>query len=1642
MEKLSELYDSLHEAEMNLSMIEDEYGDYEDEVGVPKYERYSLKGGENYQEILYTLPGIEKNKKGQYEIKNKSISKFSEYTSPHWSEKNVLAHVRLKDFEDITGNKVLFIDEIQSDLHQQGRKEGYSTPESRQLEQELKEKVDKLSSKEIKIMEKQQAIRRQLISMRPEKVYEQLLPKVENKSNEEIKELLSPDLQQKIEDFDLEPIQVYMSTEAQKIWLKNPEYAELQNKYDKLEKQYKKVSSENLKLKAEYEDVAKENRDGIADAFPFKKNWHEFVLRRMINNAVEQGYDEVAWTTGRQQRERYNLSKTIDYIEYQKLYNHPKDVDIGKVGTVEIVAYKNGSKVFDRQIEAEKLDDYIGKDLSSRILTSKEGKGTITNLDEEIRENGNSGMYLFYDQEIPNYLNKYLKKWNSKVEEITLKDADGKEESKQMGFKITDEMRNSIKQNGQPLFSNRQLDDTENSTYDEKIQQRNKEVIKELRNKNENINFTKRTANNDNTQRNAERQGAYIEEEIQRIEKYGKWDDSIPVTKLSDIRKTIEDYLGLGIKKGHFRQSAYALYKGNRDVIRTREYKDMDSILHETGHALDLGNRLKVDKESISNELLRAIDKLGGYEEESRKVRLDEGFAEVIREYSIVPERAKNEYPQTIAVIEKIRQNDKSFDNFIGKVQQQTYNYIHQNPRNRTLSNLSIGEQTDRTPLTKNWIKQEFMRKVYDKDYALKSAVSTMQKVNGKTMNQLKASENAYLLTRLSSGITDKVTSMLSDGYIDTKGNKVMPGLNQIGEILGNNPERFNDLRAYLVARRDMDYRAKTLKTGLRNTDSQAVINQFKNDKQIQQAAKLVYDTLDGVMQYAVNNGLISQDSADSLKESNAFYVPMQRVLENRGNQVGRKGAVVDFLKKRTGSELDIKDVLENIVANSSNIIQQVENNNILRALYNQGEEAGLTGSIYDVIDAPMTKVGTAKLSTWESELQRQGVNTTDLDLEKTVDLFAPSNKVNYQEMITSFINEKGKRVYLQFNDEILFNSLMGLDKNSLSYLLKLSSYANMPLRYGATMANVGFAIPNMISDTTQAAIFSDAGFIPVVDNALGVLDILAATNKSVRNFVNQVAPGYADKINELYTIYQQTGATSSTRLSQYRKSAQSTMKDIYGTKNSKNLGIDEKWKPLKRLLDLMTYIPEISEQSTRFEVFKKNYNQYKLKGNSETDARIQAAMQSRDATQDFGRAGTLTREINQLIPFSAARVGSAYTFTEKITANPKQVGMRIAVLTAIAMAIKGMGYDDDEIQELNQRKKDDNFVLKVGNSVVTIKKPQGILRSMVNLAEYIQDLATGHIEEGKEGERLTSWIKNALADNLPADEWGGYVPNSVAPVLENWINRDFYYNTDIVKSYDLELPDAEQYYDYNSQLAIWLGKMFNYSPAKIDNLISGYFAGLGTQLTNIMDYGLGKLGVTAEKPEMGAESDAVGKRFIVNVNSNSSSIDEIYDRKTELTKLKNGGTISEEETQELEKISSALSNISNLNKQIKAIKKDLTMSGKEKAEQIKILQQEKTDTARKALNKNVIHSENESKIQSTQFFPSRDTLTQSGYTLSLNSDQKKEYENIANEYYNKYSKQGIYSEEKLQDIKSKAKEYAKKQLMQKYKSDLVKTKK
>lgn len=127
-----------------------------------KFEGYQLPGGENYREMLLRLPSsmsvLEKEfdalkntadgftdqygepkpglagrlarvKKRMSEIQDKMTTATdtkTNFVSPHFDESNILTHIRFNDRVDAEGKKVLFLEEIQSDWHQKGRKEGYA----------------------------------------------------------------------------------------------------------------------------------------------------------------------------------------------------------------------------------------------------------------------------------------------------------------------------------------------------------------------------------------------------------------------------------------------------------------------------------------------------------------------------------------------------------------------------------------------------------------------------------------------------------------------------------------------------------------------------------------------------------------------------------------------------------------------------------------------------------------------------------------------------------------------------------------------------------------------------------------------------------------------------------------------------------------------------------------------------------------------------------------------------------------------------------------------------------------------------------------------------------------------------------------------------------------------------------------------------------------------------------------------------------------------------------------------------------------------------------------------------------------------------------------------------------------------------
>jgi hypothetical protein len=100
--------------------------------------------------------------------------------------------------------------------------------------------------------------------------------------------------------------------------------------------------------------------DGVPDA-PLKgtDEWVGLSFRRALQDAAEGGYDRVAWASGEQAADLYDLRKQVSRVEWDGEYLNAFDL--------------NGNRVIRESVsDPNKLPDYIGKDAARRLTEQPE----------------------------------------------------------------------------------------------------------------------------------------------------------------------------------------------------------------------------------------------------------------------------------------------------------------------------------------------------------------------------------------------------------------------------------------------------------------------------------------------------------------------------------------------------------------------------------------------------------------------------------------------------------------------------------------------------------------------------------------------------------------------------------------------------------------------------------------------------------------------------------------------------------------------------------------------------------------------------------------------------------------------------------------------------------------------------------------------------------------------------------------------------------------------------------------------------------------------------------------------------------------------------------------------------------------------
>lgn len=357
-----------------------------------------LPGGTDHREIVLTVPTIEP---------------YNESDSTHYGDTGkgkAIAWARVNTRTDADGRKVLFVEEIQSQRGQHGRKKGFG--DSRVIpEYEFQYYVDDLKKENIDALMAQglnQQTAEALVGNMTLDVLAESVGKTEELAEMEARR---PGNARRV------PIAPFVST-----------------------KDGKPVDS-----------------------------YIALTLKRLIAYAADTGHAAVAWTTGEQQADRYDLSKSIRTVEARKLANGKYSVS---ADTIE------GDPIFTGDVTESELVDTIGKELADKIVAQPVGEyREYSGLDLKVGGGWTAQMYGDSTgnnaQGKPSMIAAAARKLGAEVSEINFekrrsggmsippiydsKYGDAKPPKQQPGFPITDQMREQVEGKGMALFSTKRL---------------------------------------------------------------------------------------------------------------------------------------------------------------------------------------------------------------------------------------------------------------------------------------------------------------------------------------------------------------------------------------------------------------------------------------------------------------------------------------------------------------------------------------------------------------------------------------------------------------------------------------------------------------------------------------------------------------------------------------------------------------------------------------------------------------------------------------------------------------------------------------------------------------------------------------------------------------------------------------------------------------------------------------------------------------------------------------------------------------------------------------------------------------------------------------------------------------------------------
>ncbi len=654
--------------------------------------------------------------------------------------------------------------------------------------------------------------------------------------------------------------------------------------------------------------------------------------------------------------------------------------------------------------------------------------------------------------------------------------------------------------------------------------------------------------------------------------------------------------------------------------------------------------------------------------------------------------------------------------------------------------------------------------------------------------------KQGYVSARLASGLSDILHGVFhygapvwKDGVVQRKADT--KGLLEVFGMLGDD---LNDWLAWMGANRA----ERLMAEGRENNLSQADIDELKamaaGKEELFEQVRQEYNKINSaIIDLAEEAGLISAEQRGGFDEE--WYVPFFRNMENEvdpemvgiaamvhgprsRNGIAGQSAQIKELK---GGRQSTKDLLENIIARQSTLIDAAIKNKAMAEVV-----SNLEGTPFmQAVDSP----------------DIAALSQTELNLLQKVKVM-----------------RNGKAEAYTVTDPALLRGLLQIHTiGNQSLFNRMARSAKRFLTAGITLSP-DFIIKNFVRDAAHAWMINKDGFRFGADSVAGLRKAFAE-DEAYRDLIFSGAAFQGGYVH---------GADPEAAAQQVRRALR-----------SKGLGeadiqsyMDSLITKGGQLLEAYRTASDKVENANRLSTYEAALASGK--------SRRQAAYEAKDL-MDYSLKGNfaLIGTMIDMLPFFNARLqgmsklvramkaGDGDRVLKVLSANLAMKGLKVA---AFSLALAAMNDDDERYQELPDWDKDANWHFFIGDEHFRIPKPFELGILFGTMPERMFHYAAGSQPGSDLGKAAAHAVWNTLALNP--------IPQLALPVVEVMTNKSFFKGSQIEGMGDAQRKPEDRYNAYTSETAKQIGAAFGVSPKMVEHLILGYTGTLGGYVLGMSD--------------------------------------------------------------------------------------------------------------------------------------------------------------------------------------------------------------